>query len=64
MRLRVCVSVENDAKFMNFSSSVIVLSVQNNPPGKDLSVSDCEHIVVTLLVNGLIQVNVQWTSYE
>jgi hypothetical protein len=39
-------------------------SVKNNPPGKDLSVSDCERIIVALLVAGLIDVSLLWTAYE
>ena len=34
-----------------------------NPPGKDLSVTDCEHIVVALLVAGFIETTVKKTKY-
>jgi hypothetical protein len=39
-------------------------SIQQNPPGKDLSPSDCERIIVGLLVNDIIQVNCRYTAYE
>lgn len=38
--------------------------VQNNPPGKELSVSDCEQVIIQLLMNEYIGVNVKWTRYE
>lgn len=38
--------------------------VRNNPPGKDLSVPDCEQIIVQMLIDGYIRVNVKWTRYE
>lgn len=38
--------------------------VQNNPPGKELSVSDCEQVIVHLLMDDYIGVKVKWTRYE
>jgi hypothetical protein len=41
----------------------IVASVKNNPPN-DLSVSECERIVVALLEAGMIDLDVRWNAYE
>ncbi|KAG7369029.1 ATP-dependent DNA helicase RecQ [Nitzschia inconspicua] len=38
--------------------------VRNNPPGKDLTPSDCERIIVGLLVNKLIEPNCRYTAYD
>jgi ATP-dependent DNA helicase Q1 len=38
--------------------------VQSNPPGKDLSVADCEQVIIQLLMHEYIGVNVKWTRYE
>ena len=39
-------------------------SVQDNPPGKELSPSDCEQVIIQLLIDGYIQVNLKHTKYE
>lgn len=38
--------------------------VQNNPPGKELSVSDCEQVIIQLLMDDYIGIKVKWTRYE
>lgn len=38
--------------------------VQNNPPGKDLPVAECEQLIVQLLVDDYIDVNVKWNRFE
>jgi ATP-dependent DNA helicase Q1 len=38
--------------------------VQNNPPGKELSVADCELVIVQLLIDGYIDVHVKSNRYE
>jgi len=38
--------------------------VQANPPGKDLSVSDCEQIIIALLIEGYITIDAKFTRYE
>eukprot|EP00980_Cylindrotheca_fusiformis_P001354 scaffold338_cov116-Cylindrotheca_fusiformis.AAC.19 len=38
--------------------------IQSNPPGKDLTVAECEQIIVQLLIDGYIDVNVKWNRYE
>lgn len=38
--------------------------VQNNPPGKELSMSDCEQVIVQLLMDDYIGVKVKWTRYD
>ncbi len=39
-------------------------SVRDNPPGKDLSVFECEYIIVALMLQQLIAADVQYTAYE
>jgi hypothetical protein len=41
----------------------IVTSVKINPP-KDLSVSECERIVVALIEAVMIDLDVRWNAYE
>ncbi|CAJ1966492.1 unnamed protein product [Cylindrotheca closterium] len=38
--------------------------VQNNPPGKELSVPDCEQVIVQLLMDDYIKVDVKWSKYD
>ena len=38
--------------------------VQQNPPSKDLSVFECEYIVVALLLQQLIATDCQYTAYD
>jgi len=38
--------------------------VQENPPSKDLTIFECEYIIVALLVQGLIESDCQYTAYD
>ena len=40
-------------------------SVKDNPPSTDgLKSDDCERILISLLLEGLIEPSIRWTAYE
>jgi hypothetical protein len=39
--------------------------IKDNPPAKDdLSVDECEHIVVSMIVERVLEISPVWGSYE
>ena len=43
----------------------IIISVKENPPAKDgLSADDCERIIISLILENIIQPSPVWNAYE
>jgi hypothetical protein len=42
-----------------------ISSVKDNPPAKDgLSVDECEHIVVSMILENILDIAPEWGTYE
>jgi hypothetical protein len=53
-----------DTTALNSRATPFLNSVKDFPPGKELTTAECERILVTLLVENVLDTNVVWTKYR